>query len=193
MKIQKVIKHCFCFTEYLLGETILVAPVLEVGKYHRDIYLPIGSWKDGNSGTIYEGKSWLRHYSAPLSLLPYFIRQNIMPSLLDDFEPDKLIQQIHFQNSKLSMKIEQRNSDNMIFLNVFNDDNLVQNIKLGTDYVDHPLKVSQIPNGYEISTDHNLTHISFTIDIDDEDFSVLNIRRNLTNTNIAMDCFELGI
>lgn len=171
----------------------MVAPVLEVGKIQRDIYLPVGSWKDGNSGTIHEGKSWLRQYSAPLSLLPYFIRQNIMPSLLDDFEPDKLIQQIDFQNSRFSIKIEQRHSDNMIFLNVFNDNSLIQNIKLGTDYGDHPLKVSQIPNGYEISTDHNLTLISFTIDINDKDFSVLNIRRNLTNTDIATDCFELGI
>jgi myogenesis-regulating glycosidase len=59
----------------LLGETILAAPVIEEGKTTRDIYLPVGSWKDGNTGEVHEGKKWIKDYPAPLDVLPYFIKQ----------------------------------------------------------------------------------------------------------------------
>jgi len=52
-----------------------VAPVIEEGKTERDVYLPAGTWKDGNSDQVYTGKQWIRNYAAPLSVLPYFIRQ----------------------------------------------------------------------------------------------------------------------
>lgn len=65
------------FSEYLLGEDILVAPVIREGQVKRDIYLPTGKWRDGNDGkTIYEGPIWLKDYDAPLSILPYFIMIN---------------------------------------------------------------------------------------------------------------------
>ncbi|KAK9700828.1 hypothetical protein QE152_g31004 [Popillia japonica] len=38
----------------MLGEDILVAPILEEGAVTRDIYLPAGTWEDGNTGEIYE-------------------------------------------------------------------------------------------------------------------------------------------
>ncbi|KAJ3631195.1 hypothetical protein MTP99_012339 [Tenebrio molitor] len=61
--------------EYLLGETILVAPIIEEGATSRDVVLPSGSWKDGNDGTVYEGPQTLKDYSAPIDVLPYFIKQ----------------------------------------------------------------------------------------------------------------------
>lgn len=61
--------------EFLLGETILAAPVLKEGAISRDVYLPVGTWKDGNSATTYTGPVWVRGYSAGLSVLPYFIKQ----------------------------------------------------------------------------------------------------------------------
>uniref|UniRef100_A0A1L8DQS6 Putative maltase glucoamylase n=1 Tax=Nyssomyia neivai TaxID=330878 RepID=A0A1L8DQS6_9DIPT len=63
------------YDEFLLGEEVLAAPVLEEGQTSRDIYLPAGDWLDGNNGSIYTGPLWLRKYPAPLSVLPYFIRQ----------------------------------------------------------------------------------------------------------------------
>ncbi|CAG9116664.1 unnamed protein product [Plutella xylostella] len=59
--------------EFLLGETILAAPVLVEGAVSRDVYLPAGSWRDGNSGATVQGPTWLRDYPAPLDTLPYFI------------------------------------------------------------------------------------------------------------------------
>jgi len=61
--------------EFLLGEDILVAPVIYEGGTSRDIYLPKGEWKDGNNGTVYKGPIALRSYRAPIDILPYFIKQ----------------------------------------------------------------------------------------------------------------------
>jgi alpha-glucosidase (family GH31 glycosyl hydrolase) len=58
-----------------LGETILVAPIVEEGATSRDIVLPSGSWKDGNDGTEYEGPQILKAYPAPIDVLPFFIKQ----------------------------------------------------------------------------------------------------------------------
>lgn len=58
--------------EYLLGETLLVAPVIQEGATRRDIYLPKGIWLDINRGAIINGPKWLRNYPAPLDTLPYF-------------------------------------------------------------------------------------------------------------------------
>lgn len=60
--------------QYLLGETIIVAPVITQGAVSRRVYLPAGKWKDGNSATVYEGPTEFT-YPAPLEILPYFIKQ----------------------------------------------------------------------------------------------------------------------
>lgn len=49
--------------------------MLEKGAFSRDIVLPVGSWIDGNDGTVYSGNRILRNYSAPLHVLPYFLRE----------------------------------------------------------------------------------------------------------------------
>lgn len=64
----------FLLSEYLLGETILAAPVLRQGQFTRNVYLTGGTWSDGNTGTIYTGPRWLMDYPAPLDTLPYFIK-----------------------------------------------------------------------------------------------------------------------
>ncbi|XP_034833180.1 myogenesis-regulating glycosidase-like [Maniola hyperantus] len=58
--------------EFLLGERILAAPVLEEGAVSRDIYLPAGQWRDGVTGELVSGPTWLMDYPAPLDTLPYF-------------------------------------------------------------------------------------------------------------------------
>lgn len=63
-------------TEYLLGDDILVAPVLEEGKTSRDIYLPVGVWTSEPDGTVYQGRQWLRDFPAPLEAIPFFRRTN---------------------------------------------------------------------------------------------------------------------
>lgn len=63
-----------CITEYLLGDSVLVAPVIEEGAVVRDIYLPAGRWLDQNQMTMILGPKWLKNYPAPLDTLPYFTK-----------------------------------------------------------------------------------------------------------------------
>jgi alpha-glucosidase (family GH31 glycosyl hydrolase) len=63
------------FSEFLLGDSVLIAPVLEEGAVTRDIYLPSGRWEDQvQEGQVHEGPIWLRDYRAPLDTLPYFLK-----------------------------------------------------------------------------------------------------------------------
>lgn len=62
-------------SEFLLGDDILVAPVLERGAVSRDVYLPGGQWKDQLRGDIKQG-GWYRNYMAKLHELPYFTKQS---------------------------------------------------------------------------------------------------------------------
>ncbi|XP_046412029.1 myogenesis-regulating glycosidase-like [Neodiprion fabricii] len=69
--------------EYLLGEVILVAPVVVEGAVTRDIFLPNGTWRDATYGTydIYEGPTWIYDYPAPLEVLPYFVESSYWETL----------------------------------------------------------------------------------------------------------------
>ncbi|OXA42081.1 SITS-binding protein [Folsomia candida] len=60
---------------YMLGDTIMVAPVVEEGATSRDIYLPMGTWRSGVTNLTHVGGGWLRGYPAPLGIVPYFIKE----------------------------------------------------------------------------------------------------------------------
>lgn len=59
-------------TQHLLGEEILVAPVL-TPEGSRDVYLPPGEWIDYWSGTCHEGGRTIR-MDVPLDTMPVFLR-----------------------------------------------------------------------------------------------------------------------
>ncbi|XP_049764904.1 myogenesis-regulating glycosidase-like isoform X1 [Schistocerca cancellata] len=64
-------------SEYLLGENLLVAPILEEGATSRDIYLPVGTWEQkvrSDATTVITGPAWIRGYRVELDELAYFVR-----------------------------------------------------------------------------------------------------------------------
>lgn len=61
-------------SEFLLGDHLLVAPVLVKGARQRDVYLPAGAWKDLRDNSSIAGPTWLREYEAQLHELPMFER-----------------------------------------------------------------------------------------------------------------------
>ncbi len=61
-----------CDDEFLLGDNILVAPVVKPGMLKRDIYLPPGLWRDHWNGAVLEGNRIIKDYPAPLNILPFF-------------------------------------------------------------------------------------------------------------------------
>ena len=63
-----------CDDEFLVGEEILVAPIVEQGARERDIYLPPGTWQDELRNVKVRGPQWLRKYRVELHELAYFSR-----------------------------------------------------------------------------------------------------------------------
>jgi myogenesis-regulating glycosidase len=59
--------------EFMVGDAVLVAPVLVQGQVRRDIYLPAGEWREYKTGKVLEGGRWVRDYAAPLNTLPIFV------------------------------------------------------------------------------------------------------------------------
>lgn len=65
--------------EYLLGDKILVAPIVTKGATKRQVYLPRGKWFDPNLNQNYHGPLWLNDYPAAIDVLPFFIREKPTP------------------------------------------------------------------------------------------------------------------
>jgi alpha-glucosidase len=59
--------------EYMLGESLLIAPVVEEGATQRRVYLPASEWFDFWSGARHSGPQTLT-VDAPLDVLPLFVR-----------------------------------------------------------------------------------------------------------------------
>ena len=62
-----------CDDQYLLGNALLAAPVVEQGAAQRTVRLPAGDWYDYWSGKRYEGGASY-DVAAPLDMLPLFVR-----------------------------------------------------------------------------------------------------------------------
>jgi len=58
--------------QFVLGDEIIVAPVVEKGARTRSVVLPAGRWK-AEDGELYRGGKTIR-IDVPLERLPYFRR-----------------------------------------------------------------------------------------------------------------------
>ena len=59
-----------CVDQFMLGDDVLVAPVLEKGMRRRAVRLPAGRWKFAD-GTVHDGGQTIT-VDSPLHVLPYF-------------------------------------------------------------------------------------------------------------------------
>jgi len=64
--------------EWMLGDNVLVAPVVTQGATSRAVYLPAGCWREPDSGQTIQGPQTTQ-VPAPLAVLPYFLRCNTNP------------------------------------------------------------------------------------------------------------------
>jgi alpha-glucosidase (family GH31 glycosyl hydrolase) len=62
-------------SQFLLGDTVLVAPIVEEGSRYRDIYIPPGDWQDQLSHMVYKGPVKISNHPVPLDHVPYFVRR----------------------------------------------------------------------------------------------------------------------
>ncbi|WP_417354505.1 glycoside hydrolase family 31 protein [Flavobacterium sp.] len=68
--------------QFMFGEELLVAPVVQKGDITKDVYLPEGEWIDYNDGkTSYKGGQWVT-VDAPLNVIPVFVKKgSIVPTM----------------------------------------------------------------------------------------------------------------
>ncbi|XP_034071848.1 LOW QUALITY PROTEIN: SITS-binding protein [Gymnodraco acuticeps] len=64
--------------QFLIGDEVLVAPVLEKGAVQRDIYLPDGGfqWQDSRDAQVFDGGTFLQDYPVPLEDVAVFFRRS---------------------------------------------------------------------------------------------------------------------
>ena len=75
--------HLASRRQFMFGEAILVAPVLEAAASTVDIYFPRGSWYELWSGLNYQGVSRWQKIEALLYQIPSYIRGGtILPMLV---------------------------------------------------------------------------------------------------------------
>ena len=59
--------------QYMFGEKYLVAPVLHLNQFEREVYLPAGQWKLTSTGEVYQGGCKVT-VLAPVEYMPVFER-----------------------------------------------------------------------------------------------------------------------
>lgn len=60
--------------QFMIGEDLLVAPVLSETENFKKLYLPEGEWLDWWNNKVYKGRQWII-VEAPIDRIPLFIRQ----------------------------------------------------------------------------------------------------------------------
>ncbi|XP_009976351.1 PREDICTED: uncharacterized family 31 glucosidase KIAA1161-like, partial [Tauraco erythrolophus] len=60
-------------SQFLIGDTLMVAPVLEMGKQERDIYLPAGKWRSYKGELFEKTPVLLTDYPVDLDEVAYFL------------------------------------------------------------------------------------------------------------------------
>ena len=59
--------------QYMFGSRFLVAPILHLNEWNRDVYLPDGTWKLTSTGETFEGGQTV-NVDAPIDYMPVFER-----------------------------------------------------------------------------------------------------------------------
>lgn len=59
--------------QFMLGDDILVAPVVTKGTRTREVILPEGRWREAATGTVFDGGKTVAA-EAPLDVVPVFCK-----------------------------------------------------------------------------------------------------------------------
>lgn len=67
--------------QFMLGENILVAPIVTLDSTERSVYFPPGNWIDTCTGQLYIGPSLIDHFTVDLYSLLLFVRKGSVSRL----------------------------------------------------------------------------------------------------------------
>ena len=90
--------------QFMLGENVIVAPVMQPGAKHRAVYLPDGSWIDYWTDKVWEGGTY-HLIQAELDILPIFIKQGSVivlgePKLTSEKKEKRIQLHIYFKENE---------------------------------------------------------------------------------------------
>jgi alpha-glucosidase len=92
-----------CFThnaqyQFMIGDNLLVAPVLSETENSKKLYLPAGKWLDWWSNRVYEGNQWI-FVEAPINKIPLFIKEGAVIPMQEtqNFVGEKRIEELTFR------------------------------------------------------------------------------------------------
>lgn len=131
--------------EFLWGENILVAPILEQGKTFRGVYLPKGNWYDYFTGEKIEGGRVVLK-DAPIDICPIYIKEG---SIIPTFNEMNYVGENGFDNLVLEVY-----SGNGTYIH-YDDDKESFNYKEG-EY--NLYKFEQIVEDGKITLNFNILH-----------------------------------
>ena len=80
--------------EFLLGDRVLVAPVLDSAAISRQVYFPTGNWYDYWTGTLVASGPSTHTVSAPLSHLPIFVKEGTILPLYNQNHIETLVKNV---------------------------------------------------------------------------------------------------
>ncbi|MEO5500591.1 MAG: TIM-barrel domain-containing protein, partial [Ginsengibacter sp.] len=86
--------------EFMWGENILVAPVIEKGAAARKLYLPTGKWVEIFTTKKFEGNQWLNE-NVSLETIPVFVKEGSFVPFADFSKVAKLATTADYDDSKL--------------------------------------------------------------------------------------------
>ncbi|TDO85908.1 alpha-glucosidase [Halanaerobium saccharolyticum] len=85
--------------QFLAGENILMAPVVQQGQKYRKVYLPDGKWLDYWTGEEHQGNNYILKES-PLDTLPMYIKKG---SIIPNYEVQNYIGEKKMDELKLKI------------------------------------------------------------------------------------------
>ena len=94
--------------EFMVGNSMIVAPVTEPNVTWRPVYLPKGEWIDVRNGEKYDGKKVYK-IDAPLDEIPVFVKEDSIISKTDSmnyfFEKEKMMLYLDFYGQRASTQV----------------------------------------------------------------------------------------
>ncbi len=96
--------------EFLIGENLLIAPVLKEGCDKRLVYLPKGTWVDYWTHKVYKGPTYVS-IEAPLDKMPIFVKNgSIIPmqpemNYVGERDPDPLTLDVYLLSGEASFTL----------------------------------------------------------------------------------------
>ena len=189
--------------QFMIGDSIMIAPVYQPDKNKRMIYLPEGKWFDFWTKEIYHGKKHII-IDAPLATMPILIKAgSIVPlneklNYIGEKEIESLELNIFLSEINNSGKYELYDDDGISY----NYQNGIYNItKFDYKYTDNQIifKINSIQDNYQQEFKdyklifNNLTKEPLSIDVDNSKLTKFNYFNNSLEFKVPVTVNKITI